>query len=194
MIHQVHRRGYSCRPSLGNRIWRVLEHPEITHLAIPACFSDGDRFVRLGGINPDENLVALLHGSSPVRPGSTGLSGQRAQSAHGRRATSTAQRTCGLTVPGPSWRLTQQSSRWGHYMGHEASAPAILNCPCLMFLRRWVVFCLAGRNDRRFGFAVRVGARRRPRWSEAGGPNSRTPRRRLWFGGVRRTGMRHRVR
>jgi len=43
----------------------------LTHLAFPACFSDGDRIVRLGGINPDETswpfFMAFLHGSSPVR-------------------------------------------------------------------------------------------------------------------------------
>jgi hypothetical protein len=51
---------------LGNRMRLVLAVAEIAHPAIPARFSNSHRAVRLGRINPDENLVAFLHGLPPV--------------------------------------------------------------------------------------------------------------------------------
>src|SRR4051812_3858862 len=89
----------------GNRLRCVVACAGITHLAIPACFGHGNRIVRLGGINPDENLVSMARPlcieAHPDHPGN------RAQSAPRRRATSTAQRTGGLTVscPGKEYHL-----------------------------------------------------------------------------------------
>src|SRR3954469_24076903 len=59
---------------LRNGVRRIVECAEIPHLAVAARFCHRDRVVRLGGINPDENLAPLLHGSSPVRRGVPGPS------------------------------------------------------------------------------------------------------------------------
>src|SRR3954447_17363550 len=46
---------------LRNGVRRVVECAEIPHLAVAARFCHRDCVVRLGGINPDENLAPLLH-------------------------------------------------------------------------------------------------------------------------------------
>jgi hypothetical protein len=87
---------------LRNGVRRVVECAEIPHLAVAARFCHRDRVVRLGGINPDENLAPLLHGSSPVRRGVPGPSGQprsiRTQAASGLNSTADMR----LTSMGPS--------------------------------------------------------------------------------------------
>src|SRR5215218_9382397 len=96
---------------LGNGIWRVLELAEVADLTVASGLGNRDRILQLGRVDPDECHTRFLHGSPSVQRGVIRPPGPSSLNRTVRRATSTAQRTCGLNLGHGrllSWSMTPQ--------------------------------------------------------------------------------------